>query len=60
MMGDLTINVWMILAVILAVGMIAILMFTISRGIQRYQHRMDDQDNSLEKIDGRINPVFRN
>ena len=58
MMGDLTINVWMILAVILAVGIIAILMFTISRGIQRYQHRMDEQDNSLEKIDGRINGIY--
>ena len=58
MMGDLTINVWMILAVILSVGIIAILMFSIYRGIQRCHHRIDDQDDSFEKIDGRINSIY--
>lgn len=54
MMGNITINIWMILTVILFVGMIAILVSSIYRGIKKCHKRIDEQKNNFEKIDGRI------
>lgn len=56
-MGNITINIWMILAVILSAGMVAILMFSIYRGFFRCHDRIDKQNNSLEKIDGRLDNI---
>jgi len=56
-MGNITINIWMILAVILSAGMVAILVFFIYREINKCHNRIDKQGNIFEKIDGRIDNI---
>lgn len=57
MIENITINIWMILAVILSIGMIAILVFSIYRGINRCNLRIDNQGGSLQRIDSRIDNI---
>jgi hypothetical protein len=47
----------MILAVILFVGMIAILVYSIYRGFHRCHGRIDEQNNTIGKIHGRIDNI---
>ena len=64
MMGNITINIWMILTVILSVGMVTIFVSSVYRGFYRCNRRIDEQnkslviiDQELEHIDGEITNI---
>lgn len=56
-MSNITINIWMIVAVILSLGMIAILVSSIYRSFSRCHTKIDNQSGSLQKIEGHIDNI---
>lgn len=57
MLGNTTINIWMIFVVILSVGMIAVFVSSIYSGIRNCNKQIENQNVSFQRIDGRIEVI---